>query len=310
MIYLTAQPAIKKYTWEVEVYLSNFLEKKIDLSSVHIVLGYSDNRIDDNWLRLKNKFKEANFFFYKDTRVNNNYAPSIQAHILEKHWKSNLWLEKESIFFHDSDFIFTKPFDFEPFLKDNVWYLSDTVSYIGAEYIKSKGDEVLDFMCNIADIDKQLVIDNNKVSGGAQKLIKNVPTAYWADVYDLQLKLFKQTPKISQRIKKQKGKSYHELQHWTASMWAELWVAWKYGFKTKVPKEFNFMFYTNHITDWDKMCFYHNAGVVNSENKMFFKGEYANKLPYNKRLKLNKDLAGYNYYKLVQKVGKQTCLKL
>jgi hypothetical protein len=308
LIYLSTQPAIKKYTWEVEVYLSNFLENKVDLSCVHIVLGYGDSTISNDWINLKNKFKDANFYFYPDTRVNNNYQPSIQAHILEKHWKSNKWLEKESVFFHDSDFIFTRPFDFKPFLNDDIWYLSDTISYIGAEYIKGKGEEVLDFMCNLANIEKDLVIGNEKGSGGAQKLIKNVPTEYWSDVFDLQMKFFNETHKVSAKIKKEKGKTYHELQHWTASMWAELWTAWKYGFKTEVPKEFDFLFYTNHIKDWDRLSFYHNAGVVNTNDGMFFKGMYSENLPYNKDLDIRTDLAGFNYYKLVQKVGKTSCL--
>ncbi len=37
---------------------------------------------------------------------------------------------------------------------------------------------------------------------------------------------------------------------------------------------------------------------------MFFKGMYSENLPYNKELDIRTDLAGFNYYKLVQKVGK------
>jgi len=61
LIYLSTQPAIKKYTWEVEVYLSNFLENKVDLSCVHIVLGYGDYKISNDWINLKTNLKMLTF---------------------------------------------------------------------------------------------------------------------------------------------------------------------------------------------------------------------------------------------------------
>jgi hypothetical protein len=316
MIYLSCQPAIPRFAWEAEVYITNFLNMGVSPQQIHLVQGLvpSWKEIPLEWKKLIKNFPGVQFFFYNDTREHNNYQPSIQAHLLYKHWITNPLIEKEHIFFHDSDFVFTKPFDFEPFLHDSIWYLSDTISYIGAEYISSKGEDILDKMCEVADISKELVRRNQGGSGGAQKLMKEVPAQYWKDSYELQLKLWKEIPPVSTRIGKEKeanGESYHPLQHWTMSMWSELWTAWKYGRLTAVPEEFNFMFYTNGVNDWETFGFYHNAGVLGTQKDRFFKGKYDNGiLPYGDIVEnIDTTLAGYKYYLLVQEVGKTSCLK-
>lgn len=281
---------------------------------IHVVLGLdvSTGKIPDDWLKLQERYVGVQFFFYDDTRGINTYQPSLQAHILEKHWKANPYMEREDVFFHDADFIFTKPFDFTPFLQDDIWYLSDTVSYIGGEYIKSKGDIVLDTMCEIAGLESDFVLQQQKNSGGAQKLMKKVPTQYWKDAYDLQMELWEKIPPISQKIdaqKKKDGEDYLMLQHWTMSMWAELWMAWKYGRETCVPKEFNFFFAIDHIDRWEDYAFFHNAGVVDNKQGIFFKGDFNDKLPYGHKIdNPNKEVTGWKYFEFIQEVGKNSCL--
>jgi len=317
MIYLSCQPAIEKYTWEVEVYIENFLKMGVPPQQIHAVQGLDREwkEIPANWRRLQDKYKNINFWFYYDTReLDNNYPPSLQAHLLEKHWIHNPHLENETIFFHDADMIFTRPFDFTPFLGDKHWYLSNTISYIGGEYIRSKGEEVLERMSAIAGIEKRFILQNQMGSGGAQKLIKNVDKGYWKSVYELSMRLWREIPPVSEKIRLQKekeGQSYHPLQHWTMSMWGELWTGWKLGHSTRVVKEFNFMFATNPIEDWEIYPIYHNAGILhNQRDKLFYKADYENRLPYKyKLLDADKSKASYKYYQWIQEVGKTTCLQ-
>lgn len=313
MIYLSCQPAIPRYTWEVEVYIHNFLDMGIDPKDIQVVLGYDKRQLKlcGDWIKLRKHFKDVKFYFYEDTREgSNSYQPSLQAHILYKHWQKNRWMENEDIFFHDADFIFTKPFDFTSFLGDDYWYLSDTISYIGAKYIQSKGDEVFDAMVKISGLEKSLIVERENSSGGAQKLIKKVPMEYWKDVFDMSMELWKTIPPISNKIKKEKGASYHVLQHWTMSMWAELWCAWRLGKETKVPKEFDFHFGIDNIKHWDEKAFYHNAGILGSQaDSMFFKGLFDKNLPYGYELKKpNTNVVAWNYYNFIQEVGKKSVL--
>ena len=307
MIYLSAQPAIDYYSWQVEVYLINFLSLGIDGKDIHVVNSLDNDIIPLNWQKLKSSFPSVNFYFYKDTRVDKRYVPSIQAHVLEKHFKANPYLEKESVFFHDSDFIFSKKFDFEPYLKDDIWYFSNTISYIGASYIKSKSPILLDIMCDIVGIDKEIVENNQNNSGGAQKLLKNVTSEYWKEVEYNSNKLYS----IPNLGKYKKLTDPNPLQIWCASMWSELWTGWKYGNEIKVVKEFDFCWATDNIDKWSTVSFFHNAGVVDSSSGLFYKGDYITKLPYNTELELDDTKCSYLYYELIKKVAKkETCSKL
>lgn len=302
LIRISAQPATDYYAWQVEVYLNNFLLKGYSAADTHVVACYKDE-IPDSWNKLINEFAGVGFFLYEDTTVNLEYAPAIQSHVLEKHWKANPYLSECAVFFHDADFIFTKYLDFTPFLQDDVWYLSDTISYIGAEYIKSKSEDILNYMCHIAEIDRNLVESNQNNSGGAQKLMKNVTADYWENVYRLSINLYTNLKKIAHIKQKDDPNG---IQVWTASMWAELWTAWKMGHKTEVPKEFDFCWATCLSFRWDDVYFFHNAGVGNSTSGMFFKADYITKLPYNTNLEISKDRCSYNYYKAI--LGVDSCL--
>lgn len=294
--FVSAQPATDYYAWQVEVYLTNFVS--LGYENIDVVAGH-DSVVPLTWLKLKQKFKTARFFFYENTMSNNNYPPAIQAHILEKHWCEHPYLKDEAIFFHDCDFLFTKYFDFTPYLQDSVWYFSDTISYIGAKYIKSKGEEVLDKMCEIIGISRNIVEANECGSGGAQKLLKNVDSTYWANVCRDSVNLYSG---LGELVNQKKDSDTYPIQIWCASMWAELWNAWKLGFEVVVPKEFDFCWATCPVERWDHLSFFHNAGVVNANQGMFFKGDYVNKLPYDSELAVNEARCSYKYYSFLKNI--------
>lgn len=293
---LSAQPATDYYAWQVEAYLENFIQLGYNGNLIDVVAGYKNN-IPRSWRLIQQKFPYVRFFFYEDTMVKCNYAPAIQSHILEKHFTEHPYLEKDAIFFHDCDFLFTKYFDFNPYLQDNKWYFSDTISYIGYNYISSKGDNVVDKMCEIIGIDKELVKSNQNNSGGAQKLMKNINADYWKQVYDNSLNLYNGLQELANQ--KKEGDPYG-LQIWCASMWAELWTAWKLGHEVIVPKEFDFCWATCPIERWDQVSFFHNAGVPDNKQGMFFKADYIDKYPFDTDLEISQRRCSYSYYKFLK----------
>ncbi len=300
--FLSAQPAIDYYAWQIEVYLHNFIGLGYSAEDIHVVGCYLEE-IPDSWIRLQEKFVDVNFFLYEDNMGECNYPPAIQSYMLEEHFKRHPELSNNAVFFHDCDFIFTRYFDFSPYLNDDKWYFSDTVSYIGAEYIKSKGDVVLDSMCSVVGIDRKLVEENQNNSGGAQKLIKNVDHTYWAEVYLNSRNLYNALVKVSS-VKKE-GDPYG-IQVWTASMWAELWTAWKRGYKVLVPDEFDFSWATCPIKNWDINAFYHNAGVQDAKQGMFFKADYIDSYPFNEDINVDPARCSYNYYNFMKSID--SCL--
>jgi hypothetical protein len=300
--FLSAQPAIDYYAWQVEVYLHNFLYLGYSGNDIDVVACYMEE-IPESWRKIQAKFPYVRFFFYEDNMGECNYPPAIQSYMLEQHFREHPYLKDDAIFFHDCDFLFTKYFDFSPYLNDDTWYFSDTISYIGANYIKSKSEEVLDRMCSVIGIDRKLVEDNQENSGGAQKLMKNIDHEYWAEVYKNSRNLYDELVKMSSL--KKEGDPYG-IQVWTASMWSELWTAWKLGHEVRVPDEFDFCWATCPISSWDTHYFFHNAGVQDENQGMFFKADYIDSYPFNEEIDVNKDRCSYNYYNFMKSID--SCL--
>jgi len=143
--YICVQPRIQYYAWQIEVMINNFIKHGISGNDIDVLVAWNPN--DDTnsseniemWNKLTNKYNYVRFFFYQDTREDMSYIPSIYFNILKQHIQAHPELSTQSLFLHDSDILFTKPVDFNFALNDNVWYLSDTVGYIGTQYILTKG---------------------------------------------------------------------------------------------------------------------------------------------------------------------------
>ena len=307
--FISAQPAMLYYAWQVEVMLQNFLEMGINLNQVDIVCWKVQGIIPAEWSKLAGSYP-ARFFFYDDTRATKHYVSSIRPNILKHHWKRYPELREEAIFYHDCDIIFTKPVHkwiTDDMLKDNHWYGSNTNSYISHSYIASKGEDVLNKMCEITSINKRVIIDNEKNCIGAQYLMKNVTSEYWERVESDSEQLFKEITDMN-NIKKAETPEYHELQIWTADMWAVLWGAWRLGFETKVHENFDFCWATSNVDKFNSSNIYHNAGVVSGKDGLFYKGDFRDKLPYDSAMEINEDKASKKYYEWVQEVGKKSVL--
>jgi hypothetical protein len=303
--FICAQPATLFYAWQVEVMLQNFISVGININNVDIVCNIEDV-VPPEWSKLANGYA-ARFFFYYDKRETKHYVSSIRPNILKQHFEAYPELKDDAIFYHDCDIVFTKPIEWYKFTFDNKWYGSDTRFYISHDYIISKGEDILDKMCEIVNIDKQIIKDNELNCIGAQYLMKGIDATFWANVEKDSEKLFKEITEISIQ-KRLANPSYHELQIWCADMWAVLWNGWKLGYDTIVHDDLKFSWATSNQKTWDECFIYHNAGAVNSNSGIFYKSDYNYKLPYNEVLDIKKDTASYNYWQLIQKTAKTSVL--
>jgi hypothetical protein len=297
--FLCAQPANTYYIWQVELLIYNFMSMGINPNMMDIVCSIENSNIPPEWLELAKKYP-ARFFFYNDTRINKKYISSIRPNIIKQHFIAHPYLKDDAIFYHDCDIVLTKPINWDQFLHDDKWYGSDCRWYIGHEYIISKGQEELNLMCSIININKKLVQDNELNSIGAQYLMKNIDEYYWDKVErDCDKMFFDVTELIKQ--KKLKDPSHHELQIWCSDMWAVLWNGWQRGCETICHPDFNFSWATSNINDWDKNFIMHNAGVLNTDSKYFYKSAYMTSLPP-KDLVINEESCSYKYYELLKQI--------
>ena len=304
--FICAQPTSIYYAWQVEVVINNFIDMGISPDNINIVCWKVNNVIPVEWVKLTQKYP-ANFFFYDDTRVTRHYISSIRPNILKQHFTAHPELENDAIFYHDCDIVFTKPINWEKFLQDDKWYGSDTRWYIAHSYILSKGQDILDKMCEIVNIDESLIKDNELNSIGAQYLMKGINAEFWANVEKDSERLFKEITDMN-NIKKGENTQYHELQIWCADMWAVLWNGWKLGKETVCEPELEFAWGTSSEEDYNRLNILHNAGVVTSADGLFYKAEFMDRLPYNLNLNIKENTASKKYYEIIQSVEKKSVL--
>ena len=314
MIFISAQPDEVFFHWQVEVYLYQFAKQGI-ADRCYAVFGYNGDGPSEELVNISKKFK--NIVWYKDERdkkVKKYYIPSIRPHLLKKFFKEFPALGK-TVFYHDSDILIPKLPKFELMLADEFGYLSDTISYIGYDYIKTCGaryaavyptlpvDDLFTKMCICLDISEELVKSNELNSGGAQYLLKNLDFVYWEEVenscvklYDM-LKTYEDTYPIDRHI-----------QSWTTDMWCVLWTYWKKGGKTIVYSELDFSWATCGIDRFLSKNIFHLAGVTKENcSDKFYKATYNSKHLCKAYLKddtifdhVSKTSASYGYISIVK----------
>jgi len=281
MVFVSAQPDTVYFHWQVEIYMYQFSKHGV-IDRCYALFGYTGNEPSPYAQELGKKY--SGIKFYKDERPPNQYAPSIRPHILAKFFKEYPHLGK-NVFYHDSDIFLVKLPRFDLMLQpfDNTSYLSDTISYIGYEYVKecsgrykSKHPHLPDQdlfikMCDIVGISEGIVISNQNNSGGAQYLLKNIDGDYWEECERKCLELY---PFLCDY--EQKYPVPHHIQKWTTDMWVVLWVYWKRGGKTLIHKELDFSWATSSVQEYNKLNIFHLAGITGTNcNDKFHKGLYS-----------------------------------
>jgi hypothetical protein len=308
--YVSVQPAIDYYTWQIEVMITNFMRNDVNGNHIDVVCAIKNNHIPPAWQKLAERYNMVRFFFYNDTRQNPVYISSVRPHILKQHFAAHPDLTNDAIMYHDSDIVLTKTPTWDHLVQDDVWYLSDTIGYVGAEYIKSKKCGVYEEMCKIVGIDPEIPAREQQHSGGAQYLMKNVTAEFWEKVerdcealYHFFLDHLKIHPE---------SPTYHPIQKWTADMWAVLWNGWLFNHTIRVVPELEFAWPMHKLEDWNKHTILHNAGVTkewSETSKLFYKGDFINTLPYNiKQEDFDPTLCTSKYVEEILKTAQTSCL--
>jgi hypothetical protein len=291
--FVCVQPDDTYFTWQVHLWLESL--KEIGHSDKAIVLIYIPPGREKNtkWQQIIDLYPEAEFHFYKDEGDLKNYIPIyipiLRPWTLWNHFKAYPELSSKAIFYCDSDVLFTKDFNVDKFIEDDVCYLSNTNSYINATYFESKEKDVLpkkleeyktrDILAEVMSlvgVDKQIAIDNNEHSGGAQYFLKDVDATFWNKVMNDCMMIRVYLQKINKEFFENESKGY---QSWCADMWAVLWNLWFRGQETKVIEEMNFCWATDRIEKLEQNTLFHNAGIVSTYNgaySCFYKGKYHN----------------------------------
>ena len=213
-----------------------------------------------------------------------NYIPSIKPYLIS-HWIQTNSEYGKLFFLHDADIMFKNLPNFDKLLEDDICYLSDTIGYIGHDYIvdcceryerqhpTSEKNQLLTEMASVIGVDVDTIKENQENSGGGQYLIKNTNSELWDKIYKDSSLLYEQMLNYHQKFPISPG----EIQFWTAEMWSLLWNLWLYGFETKVTNKLDFSWATDNVDIYEQKPILHMAGVTeNLKSTKFYKGEYIN----------------------------------
>jgi hypothetical protein len=300
IVFVTAQPDVPYFHWQVKLYVHNFIEKGIDPKKIHVIFAmvHGSKELTEGAKKLMDY--GINVHFFDDNRSKNLYIPSIKPYLIFK------WLEKnpelgKCFFLHDADIIFNKLPNFDSLLSDDINYLSDTISYIGYDYIMDCGNryekqhpssekgQLISEMANIIGIDVNTIKENQENSGGGQYLIKNTDYKLWEKIYIDSTPLYNQMLSYQKRFPINPG----QIQFWTSEMWSVLWNFWLHNHKKKKTKELDFSWATDNVNRYNSMPILHMAGVTDDlKGTKFYKGEYINVDPIEK---LREDENYFNY---------------
>lgn len=289
LLFVTAQPDVPYFIWQTKLYIHNFIDKGIDPKQIHVVFGMvNTNEPSDESLKLRDF--GVNIHHFKDERRKKNYIPSIKPYLISKWIQSNPSFG-ELFFLHDADIIFRELPDFDKLISDDIIYVSDTVGYIGYDYIidccrryerqhpNSQKDQLIQEMADVIGLTVELIKENRENAGGGQYLIKNTNHELWDKIYKDSITLYNQMFDYQGRFPISPG----EIQFWTAEMWSLLWNLWLYGHNTIVTKDLDFSWATDNIDVYERKPILHMAGVTeDSKNSKFYKGDYINVDPISK----------------------------
>lgn len=305
ILFVTAQPDVPYFIWQIKLYVHNFIEKGINPNQIHVIFSLLNKNKQPSKESLELTNLGINVHHFVDERTKKHYIPSIKPYLISK------WIQKnpkygELFFLHDSDIIFRELPSFDRLLNDEVCYMSDTIGYIGYNYImdccnryenqhpSSEKGQLISEMTNVIGVDVETIKENQENSGGGQYLFKNTNCELWDKIYKDSTKLYDQMMNYQKRFPINPG----QIQFWTAEMWAVLWNLWLYNYKTKVISDFDFSWATDTIDIYNSKNILHMAGVTeNLKTTKFYKGDYININPISK-LKENE-----NYFDYIEKTS-------
>jgi hypothetical protein len=298
---LITVPDVPYFIWQMLVQINNLRRMGYEEDTYYLIS--INNRRPSKFLLniITNENVKCKFHLVDDTRTDTRYPASTKPFLVKDFLNDNPDMKNESFFYTDPDVIFKEKIDMSKFEGDDIWYVSDTSSYLNSAYIKSKGEQLFFDMCNIAGIDPKLVEDNDVNCGGAQWIIKNNEIDMWDEILRVctQLHVFMNAT----------AKKYHPpdqeypIQSWTAEMWATIWIPWKYGIQTRISSELDFCMAYDDKARLDQVKILHNSGGVDPTNEHFCKVDHQLS-PFNKDLKVSENSASYFYYQEIKDTEK------
>lgn len=291
LVFIQSCPDDSYYLFQVHAWLESLRNIGKSDKAINLIFTPDFREKNNKWQELQRLYPEAKFFYYKDTdNISKHlglYIPILRPYMLMKYFEIHPELKEKAVFYCDADVLFTENFNIDKYIDDDICYLSDTNSYINANYFDSKIKDVkpdkleeykqidvLDIVTSLVGVSREIAEKNNLHSGGAQYLLKNIDANFWKKGIEDCLKIKKYLSSVNRYYFESENKGF---QSFCSDMWMILWGLWYRNYEAKVVPEMNFSWSSDPIEKVSKTGIFHNAGIVSEkqgEIPVFFKGKY------------------------------------
>lgn len=304
MIYISAQPDEVYFLWQLELQLFNFHSMGIGNESIHILVGYKTEKgIHPFFKRFADNHKEVHIYFYPDNRKKKKYPSSIRPHLLAQHFRKYQALEEETIFYHDSDILFTSIPNWESLCEDDVWYASDTRSYLDSKYFRQFVDnDEFAKICGLLSLTPEDITMHDVDAGGSQYILKKCTAKFWEKVENDCELLFTYLHNKQKHYKCiQEG-----LQIWCTDMWVIWWNAILQKRSFHIHPALNFCWADSPSEELKKKKILHYTGSKRNDISIFKKTLYQTHSPFYSDLSgVMQDTCSYFVVKTIQAYRKE-----
>lgn len=181
------------------------------------------------------------------------------------------------------------------------WYGTDTDSYTGPGYLRSKGEDVWERLCGFVGVDPTTAQAWPGI--GAQYVFTGQSSDFWEAVARTSVQAFKWMGRTAKGYTATlpDGTKDFPVQAWCSEMYIMQLEMIRRGIKPTLSPEMDMVWAAGDSADWGTKGFFHNAGVLQSNGRDFNKMAYQYS-PWGKDIHVSPESASYRYLQLVKEV--------
>lgn len=147
------------------------------------------------------------------------------------------------------------------------WFGTDTDSYTGPAYLKSKGEDLWVALCDLVGVDPEKAAQTK--GRGSQWLFTGMSGTTWLEIADL-----------SEDAYRILHAHDSDVQVWCAEMYVTQIVLIRDGIAADAVPETRMVWANGPRADWETAGFFHNAGITKPGTGHFYKGQFHDRAPF------------------------------
>lgn len=299
MQFLIPVPDHDYYLWQLLVQAAHFRELGYEDDAHYLVVYFKDEPSDRLRMLFESDELRCYLHAYPDTRADKGYSASMKPWLLSQYFDQFPEMGALPHNYLDPDVLFTRPMDFAPYeAHDNTWYGSDTRSYTGAEYIRSKGEQLFLDLCRIGDVDPEDVLRHDHNSIGAQYFIKDTDADFWAHVERTSVEAYHHMKATAEQYHPE-GHEY-PIQAWCAEMYMQQFATVRAGITPVADPALDFHWANHAASAWADKAYFHNAGQTQEDGVHFCKITWQ-RSPFFKDIRVSPESASSRYVDLIRR---------